>query len=48
MKAVEAVYICARDTSQMYYEITGEVNKSKTMITKAGGPHGDCHRRKRK
>ncbi len=32
----------------MYYEITSAVNKSEAMITKAGGPHGDRHRRKRK
>ncbi len=48
MVAIGAVYICIGDTSWMYYEITGEVNKSETMITNAGGPHGDRHQRKRK
>ena len=48
LKAIGAVYICARDTSQMYYKIISAVNKSEAVITKAGGPHGDHHRRRRK
>ena len=42
MVAVRAVYICAEDTSWMYYKFMSKVKMSESKGQNASSPHGDC------